>query len=159
MFALVAASTQAALLPSRLDTRAAPRRNRAPPPRAPLLTNEEALDFAAKAWALVGNLGTEEEYMVCQMRGNEQWFFTWENEADALRYAEMLSAGGYPETTPTEIDTHELLTSCWLEGHTLCVVPESTLVIPPEYDDEPLSAGEFRTGGAVDFTLEARPDE
>ena len=95
VFALLAAAAQAALLPSRLglDSHAAPRHRRAPPPRAPLLTNEEILEFgAAQVWVLVGNLATDDEYLISQNREGEQWTLTWEVEADALRYAEMLCA-------------------------------------------------------------------
>ena len=56
----------------------------------------------------------------------------FEDEDDALRYADMLSADDFPSASPSQVATEDLLEFCQEGGHVLGLVKRGTLVVPPQ---------------------------
>ena len=99
-----------------------------------VLTDEDALAAQRRVWALIFNYRSENEGIYTQQRGDgREYVLTWQAEEDATRYGDMLSdAQDFPEGTAVEMETQTLLDFCKEAGHTLCLVPSSTVVIPPD---------------------------
>ena len=128
-----------------------PRRAVVPHCSAPdnTVTDDETLLRQGTAWALIFNYRTENEGIYSQQRedGNE-YILTWMTEEDAERYADMLSAQDFPEGTAVQMETRVLLDFCKDSGHTLCLVPSDTVIMPPENNVETFewSPGESAEG-------------
>lgn len=144
----------AALSPcvSRLPHRAnVPRRAVAPHCLAPdnTVTDDESLLRQGSAWALMFNYRTENEGIYSQSREDGiEYILTWMIEEDAVRYSEMLSAQDFPDGTAVQMETRMLLDFCKDSGHTLCLVPSDTVLMPPEQNVETFewSPGESAEG-------------
>ena len=103
-------------------------------------TDEEALRSVGKAWALLFNPGGDSEGIYSRRLPAEDdeadrgvdLVVTFEEYDDASRYAAQLVATDFPEATPTEVDTSQLLEFCQGSGHLLGLVRSGTLVVPPE---------------------------
>lgn len=114
-----------------------------------LVTDDESLLRQGTAWALIFNYRTENEGIYSQQRGDgNEYIFTWMTEEDAERYSEMLSAQDFPDGTAVKMETRELLDFCKDSGHTLCLVPSNTVIMPPENNVETFewSPGESAEG-------------
>ena len=124
------------------------------PPDA-VVTDEEELRRQRRAWAIVFNHRTENEGIYGQERqdGN-QYIYCWAVEEDAQRYADMLLAQSFPEGTPVELPTESLLDFTRDAGHTLCLVPSTTVVVPPENSVE-----QFEWSPGVSAEATAPPEE
>jgi hypothetical protein len=160
--------SRAALLPvASLRTRLPQCRARAGVIRAAapdnVLTDEDALAAQRRVWALIFNYRSENEGIYTQQRGDgREYVLTWQAEEDATRYGDMLSdAQDFPEGSAVEMETQTLLDFCKEAGHTLCLVPSSTVVIPPdanvdefEWSREEL---EVQNRSRTDTLLEKKP--
>ena len=120
-----------------------------------VLTDEDALAAQRRVWALIFNFRSENEGIYTQQRGDgREYVLTWQAEEDAARYGEMLSdANTFPESTAVEMETQTLLDFCKEAGHTLCLVPSSTVVIPPDANVEEF---EWTQGELEDSSLDAQ---
>jgi len=87
-----------------------------------------------RAFALVFNPRTDNEGIYSRRSGENglDMILCFEENDDAVRYAEMLAAQDFPEATPVEMDTRMLLDFCDDGGHTLGLVKSGVLVVPPE---------------------------
>jgi len=98
-------------------------------------TNEEALLDARTAYALLFNVGSGNEGIYSRRLptddGGLDLVVTFEDEDDANRYAGMLEADDFPEASPSEVETRDLLEFCSEGGHVLGMVRRGTLVVPP----------------------------
>jgi len=103
-----------------------------------MLTDEEAVAAQRRVWALIFNHRSDNEGIYTQQRGDgREYVLTWQAEEDASRYGDMLAdAQDFPEGTAVEMETQTLLDFCQEAGHTLCLVPSSRVVIPPDANVE-----------------------
>ena len=79
------------------------------------------------------------------------------SEDDATRFALMLEAQDFPTPTPEAIDDDEVIDFCRDANYEWELVPEGSLVLPPEQNvDEPewQSDAEDRAGPPADVTEE-----
>ena len=106
--------------------------------RARFLTDEDALLELGSCWALLFNAGSGNEGIYSRRMptvdgsGGFDIVMCWEEQEDAERYADMLSASDFPSATPAEVETESLLAFCNEGGHTLGCVRKGDLVVPPE---------------------------
>lgn len=131
--------------------------------RARFETDEDVLRSVGSAWALLFNAGSGNEGIYSRRLplGNGKGFdivVTFEEEDDAERYAEQLSATDFPSSTPVEVETGDLLDFCAEGGHTLGLVRRGVLVVPPEKAVEEF---EWSPGVSEEATapLESTPEE
>ena len=113
------------------------------------VTDDESLLRQGSAWALMFNYRTENEGIYSQSREDGiEYILTWMIEEDAVRYSEMLSAQDFPDGTAVQMETRMLLDFCKDSGHTLCLVPSDTVLMPPEQNVETFewSPGESAEG-------------
>lgn len=101
------------------------------------VTDEEALKSARVAYALLFNVGSGNEgiysrRLPTETGGGLDLVVCFEDEDDALRYAEMLSADDFPSASPSQVATADLLDFCQEGGHVLGLVSRGTLVVPPQ---------------------------
>ena len=81
------------------------------------VTDEEALKSARVAYALLFNVGSGNEgiysrRLPTETGGGLDLVVCFEDEDDALRYAEMLSADDFPSASPSQVATADLLDFC-----------------------------------------------
>jgi len=79
--------------------------------------------------------GREKEgaYSVTDDEG-EQIIYLFQEEDDAVRYAMMLEADGYPEMHVIEIEDDVMIKTCENYGYQYTVITSNDIVIPPETD-------------------------
>ena len=103
-----------------------------------------------RVWALIFNFKSEKETIYAQQMGEDgqEYVITWQEREDAHGYAqELADAHGYPGGTAVQVFTAWLLdTVCKEATHTLCLIPSSTVVIPPK-ENAPMEG--LVSGGAM----------
>lgn len=133
-----------------------------------VLTGEDALAAQRRVWALIFNHRSENEGIYTQQRGEgREYLLTWQAEEDASRFGDMLTdAQDFPEGTAVEMETQTLLDFCKEAGHTLCLVPSSTVIIPPdanvdefEWSQDELEEGSLDAQEMTDENLKRRRKE
>jgi len=125
-----------------------------------VVTCAEDIIAAGRAWALIYNFRTGNEGIYARHlaeTGREMVLLFVEQEA-AARYMQMLQANDFPEATAVELDTAELLTFCRASGHQLGLVPQGSLLVPPE---ENVECFEWTPGSSEEGreSLLASPDQ
>ena len=96
------------------------------------ITDEEDLKSYREVWALMFNAGSGTEGIYSRRSGQDDLVLTFEDKDDADRYAEQLSASDFPKASSVQLEISMLLTFCHEGGHTLGLVKQGDLVIPPE---------------------------
>ena len=100
----------------------------------PIVTDREALREVQRVWALIINHRTSNEGIYSRQLGemSVELVLTFEVEEDAQRYADMLDAQDFPESTPVLLETQQLLEFCSTGNHQLGMVKRDAVVLPPE---------------------------
>jgi len=116
------------------------------------IADEDELRRRRSVWALIFNFKSEKETIYAQQMGEDgqEYVITWQEQEDAVRYGDMLAdAHGYPGGTAVEVFTSWLLDIICKEAtHTLCLIPSSTVVIPPDANVEDVPMEGLVSGGA-----------
>ena len=117
------------------------------------IADEDDLRRRRSVWALVFNFKSEKETIYAQQMGedSQEYVITWQQREDAVRYGRMLAdAHGYPGGTAVQVFTSWLLdTICKEATHTLCLIPSSTVVIPPDANVEDAPMEGLVSGGPM----------
>mmetsp|Transcript_5455 Transcript_5455/g.10744 ORF Transcript_5455/g.10744 Transcript_5455/m.10744 type:complete len:195 (-) Transcript_5455:161-745(-) len=131
----------AALLPTSLRTCShSPCRTRSAVIRGAVtdhvLTDEDA-HSQRRVWALIYNYRSDNEGIYTQSIDGQEHVLTWQAEEDAARYGDMLTdAQDFPEGTAVEMETSTLLEFCKAAGYVPCLIPSSSVIIPPDANVE-----------------------
>jgi murein tripeptide amidase MpaA len=101
-----------------------------------VLTDEDAKQ-QRRVWALIFNYRSENEGIYTQSIDGREHVLMWQAEEDAARYGDMLTdAQDFPGGTTVEMETSTLLEYCKEAGHVPCLIPSSSVVIPPDANVE-----------------------
>ena len=120
------------------------------------VTDEDELLAIGSVWALLFNSGSGNEGIYSRRMGAADLVLTFEDREDAERYSSMLSATDFPAASSVQIEVRTLLDFIRDGGHTLGMVKQGDLVLPPEqsvpeFEWSPGSSVEG-TQGPVDMT-------
>ena len=100
---------------------------------ARFVTDEAELLAIGSVWALLFNSGSGNEGIYSRRMGAADLVLTFEDRDDAERYATMLCATDFPAASSVRVDVHTLLDFVRDGGHTLGMVRQGDLVLPPEH--------------------------
>ncbi|MEN9216389.1 MAG: DUF3110 domain-containing protein [Gloeomargarita sp. HHBFW_bins_162] len=83
-------------------------------------------------YVLIYNPGTDNEGIHSIKLQDEDTILMFEDEDDAVRFANFLEAQDFPVPTVQPIDPEEIRLFCQESGFHYQLVPQGTLVMPPE---------------------------
>lgn len=89
-----------------------------------------------RVFVLIFNPGTDNEGIHAEKIGNQNTILMFENEDDATRFSLMLEAQDFPAPAVESIEQSEIEEFCQSAGYGCKLVPEGSLVVPPEANVE-----------------------
>ena len=67
-----------------------------------------------------------------RLKNGKKVLHLFENEDEAVRYAGLLEANGFPETEPIEVNEDIAVQACEHYGYNYAIIKTTDFVVPPE---------------------------